>query len=593
MSAPTASDAVVVIADAIRRDSPEVICEALEAAGHPASSTATGHVDRVRAALNALAELLTDGSGDVVLRSRAVALMVASLPPVVRLACKRELNRIAGSLPGDELECLTGAPSLQMRIGARLLGSFTIDIDPGAPAGEEPPPWPGDFESAAVEDPGREGLALHELTNPNLTTRLQAIACCGQRELSDDIAQALIRIVTTDHSPEARTAAIRAFRGKLHPSRILAAQHALASSDADAHVAAVELLDAGTVQDAELAAGALQSSSTEAARRAVAVLAALRPTEAMCALWASLPGAPSEVQADIVGRLREINLDALRFLVRVSLQSRSRDQRIAGLTALGDLADEAIEPALEALADPAAEVRIAALRAVARRPQPGLIDDVGRRVSDPRPDVRSLAVSVLSDSHDSRGLTYLLAAAADADESVRRSARDAIRSMTCPEVIDRVVRALSAQRTEEVASSLLVELGGAATDDLLGAIESAAPRTRERIGEVLRATGAGRRIQILLCDPDPARRRCAVDGVGAMGGREAPQTLLAMLDDPEPGVRALAGELLGELGDASVTEELAFARVREPDRGVAEVLGEALRRLTTGESPVCVLEGKT
>jgi HEAT repeat protein len=425
--------------------------------------------------------------------------MVAGITPAVRSACGAELHSLAGCLSADEIDGLTGAPSPQVRIGARLLGNLRTNITTNTPTGEEPPPWPGDVRVSDVE------------------------------------------------------------------SQVI--------------------LDGGTLREAEIAAAALADANPDAARSATNVLAALRPVEAVCSLWASLPCASPAAQREILRCLREIDADALRLLAAISMRSRSHEQRVAGLTALGELADEPVEPAVLALADPVVKVRMAALRTVARRPQPELLEAVGRRVSDPRPDVRCLAVCVLRDSGDSRAIDYLVSSAADSDESVRRLARAAIRSLASTEVVNRIVRALSTPSSEETAHELLVELGPVATDDLLVAIDTAPHRVRELIGDVLRATGAGRRIQQLLIDPDPLRRLIAVEGVGAMRGREAARTLLRLLEDPEPALRARAGELLGELRDLSVTEELAFARVRE-------VLGGALRRLTVGDDVSSDVEDK-
>jgi HEAT repeat protein len=307
-----------------------------------------------------------------------------------------------------------------------------------------------------------------------------------------------------------------------------------------------------------------------------------RSTEQRVAvLWVSMLGQSIDKQREIAERIREIDQATLRELVRTAVGGPSLDQRLSGLIGLGELRDEPADPLVAALGDPMPDVRIAALSAIGRRGDAGLADAVAARISDPRPDVRELAIDVVARNRQVRALPDLLNAADDPVEGVRRAARDAICSMASHDVLEQIVRALRSPATEEVARDVLVELGDAATDAVIAAIEDAAPRTRERIAEVLRATGAARRVLELLHGLDPVQRRLAAGAVVVMGGRDAAQTLLGLLEDPDHDVRARAASLLGEIADQSVTEPLGLARMREPHRDVCAAMDAALRKLAT------------
>jgi HEAT repeat protein len=310
-------------------------------------------------------------------------------------------------------------------------------------------------------------------------------------------------------------------------------------------------------------------------------IARRRPTESVALLWMSLRSSSPSVRHDILRRLRAIDEPALRVLARFGVGSADADQRVVSVTALADLTDESDEPLLAATGDPSPDVRLAALRAIERRGcLDGGVDAASRRVLDPRPDVREAAVAVLQAARNLRTVPHLLTAAADPVESVRRRARDAIKSMATTPVIDLITPGLRSLDTEQVAFELLVELGEAATDSVIDSIEGASSTLRGRIGEILRATGGARRVRALLSDPDATRRARAADAVAAIGGREATEILLGILQDPDCDVRVRAVELLAERSDPGIADELALTGLSEPDRRVVAAINRAVRQLT-------------
>jgi len=327
---------------------------------------------------------------------------------------------------------------------------------------------------------------------------------------------------------------------------------------------------------------ALQATEADVDENDTSIDAILRrrPVESIALLWTSLPTRSGSEQVEILGHLRRIDEAALAVLARFGVRAADAERRVVALTALGDLAAESDRPLLTAAGDPSPDVRLAALRALERRGGSGGLDAAAGRVLDPRPDVREAAVAVLQITADVRAVPHLMTAAADPVESVQRRARDAIASMASMEVIDLITPALRSPETEDVAFDLLVEIGEAATESVIGAIDGADQRVRDRIGEILRITGGARRVRALLSDPDPVRRRRAVEAVAAIGGREATHTLLGMLQDPERDIRLCAVELLAQRQDPTIADELALMSLSEPDPFVRAAINEAIGELT-------------
>jgi HEAT repeat protein len=595
-------DPVVALAEAVRIGTPEAISEALALAGRSAPAPDSAFRDAAATTLQALADLISAGPDVTHRQARSVALLAASATPSLRSHCAAQLRVIASSVPPELVDELRGEPSPHARIGAQLLADLAAadEVPPAKPQETAPvfePPMVVSEESAseerAAQEPETEPSA-HDaagLDDPNLAVRLAAIAACAGGPFDDRTARSIAAIAMDDPSSEARVAALSALRGAPAAWRRLAVERALASSDDPVLAAAARLLDAGDDEDAVLAARFLQTGCEAAATHAAAVLAERAPAEAMSVLWSALPGCSAPVRTDIVQRLRAKDEHALRVLMRAGLHAAAPGQRIVALAVLGEFTDEPAGPLLEALADPSHNIRLTALRALARRSSTEVIDAIGGRVLDPHPEVRDAAVSVLRTINDPSALRYLLMAAGDPVDGVREAARSAITGTATPYVVDFVVRALDAPALEATAAEVLVELGDAATPVLLTAIEGADARRRQRIGELLQAIGSARQVRDGLADTDPVIRRRAADAVAAMGGRDATATLLGLLHDPEPAVRSRVVELVAEIDDAGAADELALASLREPHPAVAAAMRGAAARMTGGSGRPSRQEG--
>ena len=585
------SEAVAALAEAARLGTQDAISEALCRTGRDAPPPTCTPLELITLALGALGDVAA--SEEIPTREawRSVALMTASLTPAVRSQCAAPLRTIAVSVPSTALEELGDDPSPHARIGARLLTDLASARGRTTPPyGEEPPPAlpapavhaPVPSVRAAAPDPAVPAQFAGALDDPNLAARIAAIEECARGTLDDKTARALADIALDDPFTEARIAALDALRSAPSAWRRRAAEEALASGDESILPSAARLLDPAEDEDAVIAASFLRCRSEQAAVHAAAVLAARAGADSVAILWTTLPGCPAPVRRHIVDRLREIDEHSLRMLARAAVRSGVPDQRAAALGVLGELADERVQPIIEALSDPSSEVRLAALGSIAHRPWgTEILDAVGDRVLDAQTEVREAAVGALRDASDARALPYLFTAAGDHVEGVRDAARAAIKRMSAPHVIDWLIRAMHKPDSVTVASELLVELGDAAIRAMIAEIAGADASSRERIGEILHAIGAGRHIRELLTDADPAVRCRAAYAIAAMGGRDATATLLGLLQDPEAGVRSHVVDLIADIDDAGAADELALACLREPHPAVADAMRRAASRMSS------------
>jgi HEAT repeat protein len=88
----------------------------------------------------------------------------------------------------------------------------------------------------------------------------------------------------------------------------------------------------------------------------------------------------------------------------------------------------------------------------------------------------------------------------------------------------------------------------------------------------------------MLADTDAGVRGSAAEALGDLCARSAGPALTALLDDPEPAVRARAARALGEIGHAPAVERLARTVRFDPDPDVAKRALDALAEIGTDEA---------
>jgi HEAT repeat protein len=585
MAVEPTGDPFVTSAEAMRRASSR------DPAGEDASPAS-----RIATQLRTIVDLLRDTTGDPLERTRAAALMIASLPPASRDVAEVELHELASLLPPEAVDELRRAPSPHVRAGVRRIDQLCDTARRGRPApplapdvhstsaGEEPPPRAGEPDlsghvSEWTTTAGADVAAtLSGLADPDAAVRLDAIGALGEALLDERFVDALIAIATSDPWPDVRDAALARFEMCDRRGRLRLVEAAL-DAEPDVQLGAIRLVDGSDDDELVLAARYVRSAAAAAASHAIGLLGRAQRAVGIALLWTCLPHDDDARQQQILDRIHAVDGDALGLLARTALTSTDTAQRVVGLAAAsccpGDLDDRVID----ALTDPSPVIRLASLCSLERRWIPRAFQAVTDRRLDPRPDVRERAVHLLARSRDGRALTHLLAASADPVEDVRRTAREAIRTMASRDVIARIVGELDRAETATIAEDVLLEIGSDAVPALITSLDDLTHEGRTRAANILRTVGAAPSIRDALAHRDPAVRRRAASAWALTRGTEAVPVLLEMIDDPDPSVRIRIAQLIGETGTGAVADDLALFQLRELDPNVADAIGEARRRL--------------
>lgn len=211
-----------------------------------------------------------------------------------------------------------------------------------------------------------------------------------------------------------------------------------------------------------------------------------------------------------------------------------------------------------ALADPDADVRLAAAAAARQLAHRGASAHVVPWLSDSDQRLRVAAAELLAWSPNPRAITALGRALADPDPLVRGLA----------------ARALGASGQPE------------ATLPLLGHLDDSAPQVRRDVVLALGRLADARAVVPLIGkiqDGRPEVRRAVVFALGELGDVRAASALVLSLRDNEDAVRIAALEALGRLGDPQ--SALAIETVAAQDDVPAPVRAAALASLAQLGSP--------
>ncbi|RMG11592.1 MAG: PBS lyase, partial [Deltaproteobacteria bacterium] len=220
--------------------------------------------------------------------------------------------------------------------------------------------------------------------------------------------------------------------------------------------------------------------------------------------------------------------------------------RAAAATRLGEIGGEEAKRllSLRGLRDPAAPVRIAALRALARFDDPRLVDLLSDRLYDADPDVRRAAAEALAAVGGTKAKRYLLVAYARLAGPARPAVAKALTALGVdPKVaVEEGAQRLMKQQLEALKSPNLAERIGAA----------------EALGRSGREEALGALLP-LLAEPSVPLAAAAARALGRLGDDRAVGPLLKLLEEPYPELQAAAAWALGRLGGEEVTDSLAAA----------------------------------
>lgn len=244
----------------------------------------------------------------------------------------------------------------------------------------------------------------------------------------------------------------------------------------------------------------------------------------------------------------------------VDAGARTREQAILALGALGAEADNGIVAA--ALLDPCDRVRVAAVRVLYSREEPGPLVEALHWLPATRGHSRELAIQAVRDLSAPGMATELACALVRGTSDEPLSEDDITLVLTVLEVDERpdAVDELVAELMAALADSR--EVVGDRAEELL---VNLAPSSTEALIDELRAGSAPRRAAAALC---------------AIGDNRALGPLVEALEHCDPRVRAESAAALGELRDPAAVEPLLRATA-DQELLVRAQAGSALDRIGT------------
>ncbi|MGZ8397891.1 MAG: HEAT repeat domain-containing protein [Gemmatimonadales bacterium] len=301
--------------------------------------------------------------------------------------------------------------------------------------------------------------------------------------------------------------------------------------------------------------------------------------------------------ANVLGEVRAHR--AFPSLVR-SLGDPADEVRGKAATALGRLGDRrAVGYLLEhLLTDPAPFVRARIASALSQFSGPEVIDCLVRALNDPAWWVRMRSIEAL-ERIGTPAEGPLLVALDDPDPEIRIRAGVALERLGVPDNLVRLIE--SGERASE-ASDTLMKFATSGTREFLAELaQHRSPQVREAVVSAVQRTGREdlwpELLQIASGDSEAPLRVLAFKTLRSRGLREALETGIGGLSDPDQRVRAAAVGLVADLGGPEIVGVLrtqtadpdpmvraAAARALGATRAVAA--GGDIHRLLSDRSPI-------
>jgi HEAT repeat protein len=321
-------------------------------------------------------------------------------------------------------------------------------------------------------------------------------------------------------------------------------------------------------------------------------------------------------------RVRRAAIEHLPYLedprvlpaLAAALCSQSTGARAAAARALGQVEGASAAPHLLAALDDADPwVRYFALRSIGQHGYPEALDAIDRLAqADPAGQVRIAALEALGRIGGPRAAALLAPFTQDADLDIARAALEALGAIDQPGALPALQAALRADEPARRIAALraLAQRGGAAAVEPLlraaadddaqvaqVAIEALAQVGGEEAVAALSALAAGGthrgacikalarqgedRVEVVargLAHPAAGVRSVVVEALAQMKLPRASEHVRAALDDRDPAVRLVAARALGQLGSHQAERQLAALARSDPDLGVRRAAHAALRQ---------------
>ncbi len=236
--------------------------------------------------------------------------------------------------------------------------------------------------------------------------------------------------------------------------------------------------------------------------------------------------------------------------------------RRAAASALGDIGEPAIAPLARVLREAGAELRLEAAIAVGRiEPNAATEAILVTAVGDEDPNVRWVAGLALGARGHEKAVGALIEILRHGEEYDQTRAARFMGEMKAVEAVDALVGALDegVWSVRLAARDALVEIGDAAVAPLLMAAADGNRRVRMKAASALGRLGSERAVGVLLValkDRDWMIRDEAAVALARIRSEKAVGPLIAALKDPDGETRQAAAWILGEMEAAAAVEAL-------------------------------------
>ncbi len=392
-----------------------------------------------------------------------------------------------------------------------------------------------------------------------------------------DIAEDLL---ANDSSAAVRATAVYALSRSDPDRRMRALSRALADPDPDVRATAVEALPRSFGSDTTaLLLPALQDPDERVWQASLRQLAAL-PEEELPLLWTALQESPSAKREELVRVIERGDPDRLAALALQNVDAPNPVDRVLA-TSLAARAGTAESTAavVAALADPDSVVRRTAAAAMTTLRAPAAVGALTRSLADPQVDVRVEAVRALGVIDDDGVPPLLIATLKDPELRVREMAAEALTRWHSPAVARQLAAALASPDLRRPAGDVLARVGRAAVAPLTDVAAGDDVEAAAAAGALLERIAGASAFAPGLSSVDPDERLRAVQVLAAIGGSVAADALLEALMDPDVRIRARAAMSLGGLGDQRAVKPLRRMFLSDPVSDVAAAAESALRVL--------------
>ncbi|MHC4153345.1 MAG: HEAT repeat domain-containing protein [Planctomycetota bacterium] len=391
------------------------------------------------------------------------------------------------------------------------------------------------------------------------------------------------------------------------------------------HPAGIALarIDFGTLKDA------LRHQNGPVRATAWHTLSSLRIKPSLKYLVADYRPDAGTLMAALTDEQRPVRLTAAELLAETDMQllvralkDKSELARQEAATTLGNKKYRpAVDSLIAALSDESPRVRRTAIRALGQIADPRAIEALIPMLNEPEATVRRDAVEAIRQIHDPRVIQPLISTLRkDEDRYARRMACSALRTMKNPTVVPTMMEMLKDEDASirATAAGALGDVGGSeAITALVAALEDKDPGVQQTAASALAAIGSDTAMQLLdhtnhqfrmialrtlakkdsdavdlliaaLKHPDPHVRSFAIgelsrQKVQLAANKPALNTVIAMLQDPNPRVRQMTTFALNQLLGKSAFSYLAAA-LKDENEGVRASTAQLLAQHRTSSS---------